>query len=63
MLPTVVHHAEPSVTLSSLLFAKGSDSVLVGDSRGEVTVYKLTNFRVGKGKKVKYFSFPNILFV
>ncbi|XP_032406052.1 WD repeat-containing protein 78-like [Xiphophorus hellerii] len=52
MLPTMVHHAEPGVTLSSLLFAKGSDSVLVGDSQGEVTVYKLKNFRVGKGKKV-----------
>ncbi|PWA24576.1 hypothetical protein CCH79_00011760 [Gambusia affinis] len=52
MLPTVVHHAEPGVTLTSLLFAKGSDSVLVGDSRGEVTVYKLKNFGVGKGKKV-----------
>uniref|UniRef100_A0A087XPQ0 Dynein axonemal intermediate chain 4 n=1 Tax=Poecilia formosa TaxID=48698 RepID=A0A087XPQ0_POEFO len=44
MRPTLVHHAEPGVTLSSLLFAKGSDSILVGDSRGEVTVYKLKNF-------------------
>uniref|UniRef100_A0A3B3X3S0 Dynein axonemal intermediate chain 4 n=1 Tax=Poecilia mexicana TaxID=48701 RepID=A0A3B3X3S0_9TELE len=52
MRPTLVHHAEPGVTLSSLLFAKGSDSILVGDSRGEVTVYKLKNFRVGKPKKV-----------
>ncbi|XP_054879789.1 dynein axonemal intermediate chain 4-like isoform X2 [Poeciliopsis prolifica] len=52
MLPIVVHHTKPGVTLSSLLFAKGSDCILVGDSRGEVTVYKLKNFKVGKGKKV-----------
>ncbi|MEQ2228435.1 hypothetical protein ILYODFUR_008763, partial [Ilyodon furcidens] len=52
LLPTVVHHAAPGVTLTSVLFAKGSDCVLVGDSEGEVTVYKLKGFRNGKEKQV-----------
>ncbi|XP_012717905.2 WD repeat-containing protein 78 isoform X2 [Fundulus heteroclitus] len=52
LLPTAVHHAEPGVTLGSVLLAKGSDCVLVGDSGGRVTVYKLKNFRAGKQKQV-----------
>ncbi|KAM4734583.1 dynein axonemal intermediate chain 4-like [Anableps anableps] len=53
LLPTIVQHAAPGVTLAAVLFAKGSDCVLVGDSEGKVTVYNLKNFRVGKGKKVE----------
>uniref|UniRef100_A0A3Q3CTH7 Dynein axonemal intermediate chain 4 n=1 Tax=Haplochromis burtoni TaxID=8153 RepID=A0A3Q3CTH7_HAPBU len=45
LFPTIVHHAEPGVRLTSLLFARGTDCVLVGDSKGQVTVYKLRNFR------------------
>ncbi|CAI5665335.1 unnamed protein product [Oreochromis niloticus] len=52
VFPTIVHHAEPGVRLTSLLFARGTDCVLVGDSGGQVTVYKLKNFRVGESKQV-----------
>lgn len=55
VFPTIVHHAEPGVRLTSLLFARGTDCVLVGDSGGQVTVYKLKNFRVGESKQVKLF--------
>lgn len=53
IFPTIVHHAVPGVKLTSLLFARGADSVLVGDSEGQVTVYKLKNLSVGEGKQVK----------
>lgn len=52
MFPTIVHHAEPGVRLTSLLFARGTDCVLVGDSKGQVTVYKLRNFRVCESTQV-----------
>ncbi|XP_031612125.1 dynein intermediate chain 4, axonemal-like [Oreochromis aureus] len=52
VFPTIVHHAEPGVRLTSLLFARGTECVLVGDSGGQVTVYKLKNFRVGESKQV-----------
>ncbi|KAM7397079.1 hypothetical protein PAMP_020076 [Pampus punctatissimus] len=48
----IVHQAAPGVKMTSLLFAKGTDSVLVGDSDGQVTVYKMKNLRVGEGKQV-----------
>ncbi|XP_073327947.1 dynein axonemal intermediate chain 4-like [Pagrus major] len=50
--PMIVHHAAPGVKLTSLLFATGTDCVLVGDSDGQVTVYQLKNLSVGKGKQV-----------
>lgn len=50
MLPTVVHRAAAAVT--SLLFASGTDCVLVGDTEGEVTVYQLKNLGVGRDKQV-----------
>ncbi|XP_037833988.1 dynein intermediate chain 4, axonemal isoform X2 [Kryptolebias marmoratus] len=53
MFPTIVHHAAADVELTSLLFARDSDSVLVGDTEGQVTVYKLPNLRVGRTKKVE----------
>lgn len=49
----MVHHAAPGVKMTSLLFARGTDCVLVGDSDGQVTVYQLKNLRVGEGKQVK----------
>lgn len=49
-----MHHEACGVTLETVLFAKGSDSILVGDSEGGVTAYKLKNFRDGKEKQVKY---------
>ncbi|XP_034091989.1 WD repeat-containing protein 78 isoform X3 [Gymnodraco acuticeps] len=51
MLPTVVHLAAAAVT--SLLFASGTDCVLVGDTEGEVTVYQLKNLGVGRDKQVE----------
>ncbi|KAJ4938435.1 hypothetical protein JOQ06_003054 [Pogonophryne albipinna] len=51
MFPTVVHRAAAAVT--SLLFASGTDCVLVGDSEGEVTVYQLKNLGVGRDKQVE----------
>ncbi|CAK6954451.1 dynein axonemal intermediate chain 4-like [Scomber scombrus] len=48
----IVHHAAPGVNMTSLLFAKGTDCVLVGDSNGQVTFYGLKNFNVGEGKQM-----------
>ncbi|CAG5957657.1 dynein axonemal intermediate chain 4-like [Menidia menidia] len=39
--PTIVHQAAPGVKLTSMLFATESNCVLVGDSEGQVTVYRL----------------------
>ncbi|XP_070763038.1 dynein axonemal intermediate chain 4-like [Enoplosus armatus] len=50
--PTIVHHAAPGVKVTSLLFARGTDCVLVGDSDGQVTVYQLKNLSVREGKQV-----------
>ncbi|XP_044050038.1 dynein axonemal intermediate chain 4-like isoform X2 [Siniperca chuatsi] len=50
--PTIVHHAVPGVDVTFLLFARGTDCVLVGDSDGRVTVYQLKNLSVGEGKQV-----------
>lgn len=48
-----MHHAAPGVKLTSLLFARATDCVLVGDSDGHVIVYQLKNLIVGEGKQVK----------
>ncbi|XP_031172349.1 WD repeat-containing protein 78-like isoform X4 [Sander lucioperca] len=50
--PTIVHQAAPGVTVTSVLFSRGTDCVLVGDSEGQVTVYQLKNLSVGQGKQV-----------
>ncbi|XP_069018400.1 dynein axonemal intermediate chain 4-like [Embiotoca jacksoni] len=52
VLPTIVHHTMPFVKLTCLLFAKGTDCILVGDTGGQVSVYKLNNLNVGEGNKV-----------
>uniref|UniRef100_A0A3Q3B9T7 Dynein axonemal intermediate chain 4 n=1 Tax=Kryptolebias marmoratus TaxID=37003 RepID=A0A3Q3B9T7_KRYMA len=57
--PTIVHQAAAGVELTSLLLAKDSDSVLVGDSEGQVRVYKLPNLRVGRTKEVKLLCSKN----
>uniref|UniRef100_A0A665UWH0 Dynein axonemal intermediate chain 4 n=1 Tax=Echeneis naucrates TaxID=173247 RepID=A0A665UWH0_ECHNA len=49
--PTIVHCATPGVKMRVVLFATGSDCILVGDSEGKVTVYKLKNFGVGNQVK------------
>lgn len=48
-----MHHAAPGVNMTSLLFARGTDCVLVGDSDGQVTFYGLKNLNIGEGKQVK----------
>ncbi|XP_070686525.1 dynein axonemal intermediate chain 4-like [Pempheris klunzingeri] len=52
LYPTIVLHAAPFAKWTSLLFARGTDCVLVGDSVGQVTVYQLKNLRVGEGQQV-----------
>uniref|UniRef100_A0A4W4G6K8 Dynein axonemal intermediate chain 4 n=1 Tax=Electrophorus electricus TaxID=8005 RepID=A0A4W4G6K8_ELEEL len=50
--PIIVSMARPGVKLTSLLFATQTDCVLVGDSGGQVSVYKLKNLNAGEGKEV-----------
>uniref|UniRef100_A0A3B4EHK2 Dynein axonemal intermediate chain 4 n=1 Tax=Pygocentrus nattereri TaxID=42514 RepID=A0A3B4EHK2_PYGNA len=50
--PTTVSVASPGVKLTSLLFAKETDCILVGDSEGQVSVYKLDNLGVGAGTQL-----------
>lgn len=52
--PTLVSEAIPGVRPTSLLFATGTDCVLVGDSEGQVTVYKLKNFTPVNGTEVNF---------
>ncbi|KAM6925991.1 dynein axonemal intermediate chain 4 [Lycodopsis pacificus] len=52
MHPTIVHHAAAGVKVKSLLFTRGTDCVLVGDTDGQVTVYRIKNLRVGEDKQV-----------
>ncbi|XP_061780909.1 dynein axonemal intermediate chain 4 isoform X1 [Nerophis lumbriciformis] len=50
--PVIVQEAAPGVCITTLLFAKGTDCVVVGDTSGKVTFYKIRNLSVGPGKKV-----------
>uniref|UniRef100_A0A8B9K0S6 Dynein axonemal intermediate chain 4 n=1 Tax=Astyanax mexicanus TaxID=7994 RepID=A0A8B9K0S6_ASTMX len=58
--PTVVSVANPGVKLTSLLFASETDCVLVGDSEGRVSVYKLENLAVEAGTQVHVFPSVNL---
>ena len=49
----IVHQAAPGVKMTSLLFARGTDCIVVGDSDGQVTFYELKNLNMGEGKQVK----------
>ncbi|XP_062854134.1 dynein axonemal intermediate chain 4 [Trichomycterus rosablanca] len=49
LYPTIVNEAEPGVALSSISFTNQADCVLVGDSEGRVSVYKLKNLTVVEG--------------
>ncbi|XP_041912029.1 dynein intermediate chain 4, axonemal [Alosa sapidissima] len=44
--PTIVSPAKPGVKLTTLLFAMGTECILVGDSDGQVSVYQLRNMPV-----------------
>ncbi|XP_038574870.1 dynein intermediate chain 4, axonemal-like [Micropterus salmoides] len=50
--PVLVQPAAPGVKMKSLLFATQTDCVLVGDSDGQVTVYRLKNLSVGDSSQV-----------
>ncbi|XP_049930748.1 dynein axonemal intermediate chain 4 isoform X1 [Epinephelus moara] len=50
--PIIVQPAAAGVEMKSLLFATQTDCVLVGDSDGQVTVYKLRNISVGQSSQV-----------
>ncbi|KAM9814587.1 dynein axonemal intermediate chain 4 isoform 2-T2 [Syngnathus typhle] len=50
--PVIVEPAAQGVQLTSVLFAKASDCILVADSRGNVNFYKIKDLSVGPGKTV-----------
>ncbi|KAJ8277924.1 hypothetical protein GJAV_G00081740 [Gymnothorax javanicus] len=50
--PTIVSMAGSGAELTSLLFATGTDCVLVGDNTGKVSVYQLMNLNVREGPEV-----------
>lgn len=52
--PTLVSEPIPGVRPTTLLFAMKTDCVLVGDSEGQVNVYKLKNFTAGDGTEVNF---------
>ncbi|XP_067314517.1 dynein axonemal intermediate chain 4 [Pseudorasbora parva] len=50
--PTIVSVTSPGVNPTALLFTTETDCVLVGDSEGRVTVYKLQNLTAGGSTQV-----------
>lgn len=44
--------ADPGVQLKALLIAAQTDCVLVGDSDGRVTVYKIKDLKMGQSNQV-----------
>ncbi|KAL6106373.1 dnai4 [Pungitius sinensis] len=53
MHPLIVHYTEAGVKVKSLLFTRGTDFVLIGESDGQVTVYRMKNLSVGEDEQVK----------
>nr|XP_057932555.1 dynein axonemal intermediate chain 4 [Doryrhamphus excisus] len=50
--PIIVQVAEQGVRITAILFARLTDCIVVGDTSGQVTFYKMNNLSVGPGKKV-----------
>ncbi|XP_067996965.1 dynein axonemal intermediate chain 4 [Melanerpes formicivorus] len=50
--PTISYSASPGETFTSVLFAKNTDCLLVGDSKGEVSVFELQNLAVASSSQV-----------
>nr|XP_055069609.1 dynein axonemal intermediate chain 4 isoform X1 [Misgurnus anguillicaudatus] len=50
--PTIVSMTSPEMKPTSLLFTSETDCVLVGDSEGDVSVFKLKNFTTGDSTQV-----------
>lgn len=51
--------ADPGVQLKALLIAAQTDCVLVGDSDGQVTVYKIKNLKMGESNQVSVGGFSD----
>uniref|UniRef100_A0A672M0X1 WD repeat domain 78 n=1 Tax=Sinocyclocheilus grahami TaxID=75366 RepID=A0A672M0X1_SINGR len=60
--PTIVSMTSPGVNPTALLCTPETDCVLVGDSEGQVTVYKLKNLPAGGSTQVKPYLFSSMLF-
>ncbi|XP_061533871.1 dynein axonemal intermediate chain 4 [Phycodurus eques] len=50
--PVIVEPAARGITMTSFLFARSSDCILVGDSSGQVNFYRIKDLSVGPGKTV-----------
>ncbi|NXK12490.1 WDR78 protein, partial [Herpetotheres cachinnans] len=50
--PVISYFASPRVKFTSVLFAKNADCLLVGDSKGEVSVFELRNLTAPNSNKV-----------
>ncbi|XP_064372403.1 dynein axonemal intermediate chain 4 isoform X2 [Dromaius novaehollandiae] len=50
--PLITRSASPQVKFTSVLFAKNTDCLLVGDSKGQVSVFELQNLDASKSNKV-----------
>uniref|UniRef100_A0A669PIJ4 Dynein axonemal intermediate chain 4 n=1 Tax=Phasianus colchicus TaxID=9054 RepID=A0A669PIJ4_PHACC len=51
--PVITRFADPEAKFTSVLFAKNTDCLLVGDSRGEVSVFELQDLAAGTPHKRK----------
>lgn len=52
MDPVIVEPAARGLNLTSMRFARRSNCILVGDSRGQVNFYRIKNLSVGPDKTV-----------
>ncbi|KAF1425469.1 WD repeat-containing protein 78, partial [Spheniscus humboldti] len=52
--PVISRFANPRVKFTSVLFAKNTDCLLVGDSKGEVSVFELQNLAAPNSNKVRF---------
>ncbi|XP_025930359.1 WD repeat-containing protein 78, partial [Apteryx rowi] len=50
--PLITRSANPEVKFTSVLFAKNTDCLLIGDSEGQVSVFELQNLNVSNSNKV-----------
>ncbi|XP_072199367.1 dynein axonemal intermediate chain 4 [Excalfactoria chinensis] len=53
--PAITRFANPEAKFTSILFAKNTDCLLVGDSRGEVSVFELQNLAASSCTEVDAF--------
>lgn len=60
--PTFVNGTSPGVNPTALLFSPDTDCVLVGDSEGQVMVYKLKNITAGGGSQVRAYLLISMRF-